>query len=121
MKAVLSNYRQAPRKVRLVANLVKGKSVSRAKTELSFLTKRAAEPFSKLLSSAVSNAISNSGIKEENLVVESVTVDKGVTLKRFMPRARGSASRINKRGSHITIVLKETEGEVKKSKSKKAN
>lgn len=119
MKAVLSNYRQAPRKVRLVAGLIKGKTVARAAIELSFLTKRAAEPFAKLLASAVSNALANSGIKEDNLYIESVTVNKGVTMKRFMPRARGSASRINKRGSHLEIVLKEAEAPKLKAKKTK--
>lgn len=106
MKAYLNNYRQSPRKVRLVANLVKGKSVARALAELQFLPKRAALPIEKLLASAVANA-KNTGSDEKNLIVLNVTVDKGLTLKRMMPRARGSASRINKRSSHIMLTLAE--------------
>ena len=117
MKAILKNYRQSPRKVRLVGDLIKGKSVVNAKTELSALPKRAAFPIETLLDSAVANAKANSGITNvENLVVSNVTVNKGLVMKRFMPRARGSASRINKRTSHVTLVLAER---VKKEKTKK--
>ena len=106
MKAILKNYRQSPRKVRLVGDLIKGKSVVNAKTELSALPKRAAFPIETLLDSAVANAKANSGITNvENLVVSNVTVNKGLVMKRFMPRARGSASRINKRTSHVTLTL----------------
>lgn len=104
MKAFLKNYRQSPRKVRLVADLVRGKKVSEALTTLQFVDKRASEPFAKVIKSAVANA-KDAGVATENLVVKTVTVDKGVTYKRMMPRARGSASRINKRNSHITVEL----------------
>lgn len=104
MKATLKNYRQSPRKVRLIADLVRGKDVAKARATLKFVNKRAAEPFMKLLDSAVANA-TQQGVAAESLFVETVAVDKGVVLKRFMPRARGSASRINKRSSHITIAL----------------
>lgn len=104
MKAVLTNYRQSPRKVRLVANLVKGKSVTDANSHLYFLTKRSALPVRKLLMSAVANAV-NSGEQVNDLFVKSITVDKGVVLKRMMPRAHGSAYRINKRTSHLVVVL----------------
>ena len=106
MKASLKNYRQSPRKTRLVADAVRGKEVQKALTSLTFLEKRAADAVQKLLQSAVANALQE-GKKEENLFVKSVTVDKGVTYKRFMPRARGSASRINKRTSNIAITLGE--------------
>ncbi len=109
MKATLSNYRQSPRKVRLVANLLKGKTAERALMELKFLPKRASDPIAQLLSSAIANAKTNSGIDKENLIVKSVSVDKGTVLKRHMPRARGSAARINKRSSHVTLVLTEKE------------
>lgn len=118
MKASLTNYRQSPRKVRLIADLISGKSVERADTELMFLTKRGALPFRKLLQSAVANAKTNFDVDAKNLIVSSVRVDKGVVLKRMMPRARGSASRIHKRTSHIVLTLKE--GETKKSKKEKA-
>lgn len=125
MKATLKNYRQSPRKVRLVANLVKGKGVRQAEAELFFLPKRAADPVAKLLASAVASA-KLAGNDAENLMVKNVTVDKAPTLKRIMPRARGSASRINKRSSHITLTLAEKNTEkvsskkvVKKAKAKK--
>ena len=107
MKAILKNYRQAPRKVRLVADLIKGKKVDAAKLELSFLSKYAAKPIMELLDSALANAKNNFQIDKENLIVKNIQVDKGIVLKRFIPRARGSASRINKRTSHLTITLEE--------------
>jgi large subunit ribosomal protein L22 len=106
MKAVLKNYRQSPRKVRLIADLVRGKKAEEALSLLQFVDKRAAGPFSKVIASAVANA-KQQGKDESKLVIKRVAVDKGMVLKRFMPRARGSASRINKRNSHITVELSE--------------
>jgi len=106
MKAFLKNYRQSPRKVRLIADLVRGKKVSDALTTLKFVDKRASGPFAKLIESAVANA-KDQGKNIENLFIKTVAVDKGIVMKRFMPRARGSASRINKRNSHISIELGE--------------
>lgn len=106
MKAILKNYRQSPRKVRLVADLVRGKSAVEALNILRFVDKRAAEPFAKLIKSAVANA-KDAGNDSETLFIKSVSVDKGTVIKRFMPRARGSASRINKRNSHISVELGE--------------
>ena len=106
MKAFLKNYRQSPRKVRLVAGLIKGKRVADAFVHLGSLSKRASLPIQKLLTSAVANA-KQTGLKEEDLFIDNVTVDKGVVLKRFRPRARGSASRINKRTSHVRLSLTE--------------
>jgi len=114
MKASLLNYRQSPRKVRLVANLIKGKKVSDAEVALSFLVKRASLPISKLLQSAVSNAKQNNGLEKENLFIKNLTVDKGIVMKRFMPRARGMSSPINKRTSHILLVLEEKAKVIKK-------
>ncbi len=116
MKAFLKNYRQSPRKVRLVADLVKGKSVKEAINSLVFLDKRAALPIKKLIQAAASNAKSSSGLSAENLHVKELRVDKGVTLKRFMPRAMGSASRINKRSSNLSIILSETAAKHKTKK-----
>jgi len=115
MKAFLKNYRQSPRKVRLVADLIKGKRVSEAFTQLQNLPKRAALPIEKLLASAVANA-KQAGINVEDLNVANVTVNEGLVMKRSMPRARGSASRINKRTSHImlTLIEKNAEKTVKK-------
>jgi large subunit ribosomal protein L22 len=104
MKAVLKNYRQSPRKVRLLADLVRGKKVAQALEALSFMNKRAAEPVMKLINSAVANA-KHEGVDAKNLFVKSITVDKGMVLKRIMPRARGSAARILKRSSHIAVEL----------------
>jgi large subunit ribosomal protein L22 len=104
MKAILKNYRQSPRKVRLVADVIRGKKVNDALAALQFVEKRAAAQFSKVVSSALANAI-QAGANPATLIVKRVSVDKGVTQKRFMPRARGSASRINKRSSHITVEL----------------
>src|SRR3989344_2815734 len=105
MQAILKNYRQSPRKVRLVATAMKGKSVSDAEAELDFLLKRASLPIKNLLMSAVANARNNFNLAKEDLIVKSITVNKGIVMKRSMPRARGSASRINKRTSHVTLTL----------------
>jgi len=117
MKAFLKNYRQSPRKVRLVAELIKGKRVADALLILDTLPKRASGPVNTLLNSAISNA-KQAGILVEGLFVENVTVNKGIVLKRSMPRARGSASRINKRTSHVllTLIEKTTEKTEKKAK-----
>lgn len=107
MRATLTNYKQSPRKVRLVADLVRGKSASDALTELTFLDKRAADPIKKLLTSAVANAKENSKIEKENLFIKEITVDEGMTIKRWMPVWRGSVHPINRRRSNIKIVLGE--------------
>ncbi|MEK7588732.1 MAG: 50S ribosomal protein L22 [Patescibacteria group bacterium] len=104
MKAFLKNYRQSPRKVRLVADLIKGKSVDQAVVSLDFLAKRAGLPIKKLLLSAVANA-KNMGKEQADLFVKELTVDKGIVMKRMMPRAMGRGYRINKRTSHLNILL----------------
>ena len=104
MKALLKNYRQSPRKVRLIADIVRGKSIKQALQTLTFVNKRASEPFAKLIRSAEANAKSQ-GVAVETLIIKSVAVDKGTVLKRSMPRARGSSAPINKRNSHIKIEL----------------
>jgi len=106
MRAYLKNYRQSPRKVRLVADLIRGKSVERALATLSFLGKRASLPLKKLLESAVSNARAQ-GKDPKNLAIGSIRVDEGITFKRLEYRARGSANIIQKRTSHIDLVLEE--------------
>src|SRR3990167_3344861 len=118
MKAFLKNYRQSPRKVRLVAGLMKGKSVNESIVELDFLAKRAGFPIKKLLLSAVANA-KQLGMEKENLMVKELRVDKGITMKRMMQAAMGTGHRINKRTSHITLILAEKVIPVKKSKVKK--
>lgn len=104
MKAVLKNYRQSPRKVRLLADLVRGKKVRDALAALEFVDKKAAGPFTKVIKSAVANAKDN-GREADSLTIKKVAVDKGTVFKRYMPRARGSASPINRRNSHITVEL----------------
>jgi large subunit ribosomal protein L22 len=106
MKAFLKNYRQSPRKVRLVAGLIRGKNVAEAVAELDFLAKRAGLPLKKLLMSAVANA-KQMGMEAENLFIKELRVDKGITMKRMMPAAMGSGHRINKRTSHLNILLAE--------------
>lgn len=117
MKAYLKNYRQSPRKVRLVAGLIRRKNAGDALTALSFLPKRAGLPMKKLLQSAVANA-KNAGVDVENLYVKEVTVDKGITMKRMMPAAMGSGHPINKRTSHVELVLAEKVAPVKKTVKK---
>lgn len=108
MKAVLRNYRHSPRKVRQVANLVRGKTVANALAELSVLPKKAALPIEKLIRSAAAGARENfktSASDIDLLIIKEVRVDDAVTLKRVQPAARGSAHPIRKRGSHVFISL----------------
>lgn len=114
MKAYLKNYRQSPRKVRLVADLVRGKKVDRALVLLSQGSKRVDSPMKKLLESAVANA-KTKGANKEDLIVKEIQVNEGIVFKRYKPRARGRASAIRKKTSHISIVL----GEQLKAKSEK--
>lgn len=104
MKAILKNYRQSPRKVRLVTDLVKGKKVENALNTLNFTTKRAVPVVKKLIESAIANA-THAGISKDTLKIKNITVDEGFVLKRMMPRARGTGARINKRTSHIHVTL----------------
>lgn len=104
MKAVLKNYRQSPRKVRLLVDLVRGKSVPEALEMLRFTNKRAADAFIKLINSAVANARAE-GHTEKSLKIKNATVNKGVVYKRHRARARGSAAQILKRNSHIAVEL----------------
>lgn len=105
MKAQLNNYRQAPRKVRLITTLVQGKNAVIAQAILATMIKRGALPIKKLLDSAVAN----SGVAAKDLVVKSARVDKGVVIKRWMPRAMGRAFPIHKHTSHVVIELSKVE------------
>lgn len=109
MKASLNNYRQAPRKVRLITELIKGKSAAQAQGILSHLIKKGALPIKKLLDSAVANA----GVPAEALTVKTATVDKGVVIKRWMPRAMGRAFPIHKHTSKVVIELAEVSPKTK--------
>ena len=104
MKATLKNYRQSPRKVRLVANVVKGKKVTEALEALDFINKRANLPIKKLIASALANAIFSKA-DTANLYVKDLTVNKGIVMKRAQPMARGRAFPIRKKTSIITVVL----------------
>ncbi|KKQ83256.1 MAG: 50S ribosomal protein L22 [Parcubacteria group bacterium GW2011_GWB1_38_8] len=114
-KAVLKNYRQSPRKVRLVADIVRGKNIAEALTMLSFIPKRSALPLQKLLASALANAGS---VPKENLIVKEIKVDSGPTLFRRRPRSRGSSNPIKKRTSHVSIVLGESKAKNKQLTAK---
>lgn len=111
VKAQLKHLRMSPTKVRLVADVVRGSQISRARAQLHFMKKLAAVPMSKVLESAVANATHNFNLEENNLFIKSLTVDEGTTLKRWMPKAHGRATKIRKRGCHINLIL----GEVKDS------
>jgi large subunit ribosomal protein L22 len=117
--ASLTNYRQSPRKVRLVANLIKGKSVAMALNVLMVTTKRASDPLVKLLNSAVANA-KDRGISTEGLFVKECTVNKGFTMKRMMPGARGTGFPIHKKTSHVNLVLEAKAIKAPKAKAAKA-
>jgi large subunit ribosomal protein L22 len=108
-KATAKVVRIAPRKVRLVVDAVRGKSVAEAISTLRFANRGAAKPVEKVLKSAVANAEHNFDLNAEDLIVSEAYVNEGPTLKRFRPRAQGAASGINKRTSHITIVVSEKE------------
>ncbi len=105
--AQLNTYRQSPRKVRLVSDFVKGKSVPDALRLLAVTTKSAAKPLRKLIESAVRSAKNSFDIDEKLLFIKDFQVNAGATLKRSMPRARGSAFPILKRTSHISLILEE--------------
>lgn len=106
-KAIARTVRIAPRKVRLVIDLIRGKQVGEAIAILRHTQKSSSPVVEKVLNSAIANAEHNYEMEPNNLVITQAFVDEGPTLKRFRPRAMGRASAINKRTSHITIVLSE--------------
>ena len=112
--AFLKNYKRSPRKVRLVADTIRGKKINDAQNLLDFMPKRAALPLKKLLESAIANAKVN-GESLDTLVVTEISVQKGIVAHRWMPKWRGMAHPIKKRSSHVKIVL----GEGKLSKKAK--
>lgn len=97
----------SPRKVRLVAGLIRGMDVGVALRQLQFVNKAATRPVRKLLESAIANAVHNFNLVPEQLFVKAITVDGGSALKRYRPRAMGRAADIKKRSSHISITLDE--------------
>ena len=104
-KAKLMGVRLSPQKAKLVVDLVRGKSVSEALDILAFTNKSSAPVVAKLIKSAAANAVNNQKMDEASLYIKEIWVGPGKTLKRFMPRAKGSASRILKRTSHINVVV----------------
>ena len=108
-KAILRNVRIAPRKVKVVCDLIRGKSAAEANAIMMNTPKAASELLVKLLKSAVANAENNHNMDPEKLYVAEVSVSPGPVLKRIRPRSHGRAFRILKRTSHITLVLKEKE------------
>ncbi|MBI4434327.1 50S ribosomal protein L22 [Candidatus Uhrbacteria bacterium] len=119
--AHLRNLRMSSRKVRLVADLVRGMDVDEADAQLSHLRKAATVPVQKLLRSAIANAEHNAKLDRRNLFVHQIFVNQGPTLKRFRPRAFGRAAPIRKRSSHLTVVLEErvpTKGNVKREEGR---
>jgi len=116
MKATLSQFKQSPRKVRLVADLVRGKTVRQAKESLAFLDKKSAPIIEKLISSAFANA---QGTDMDALIVKTIQVNKGMVLRRFKPMARGRAARVHRTRSVISLELGMAPG-AKPSKEKKA-
>lgn len=121
VKAVLRRYRVAPRKVRLVVNLIRGLDVDKALGQLDFLDKKSTLAISKLLNSAIANAVNNFLLEKNNLYIKSVFVDQGPVFKRWMPKAHGRATKIKKYTSHITIILDERVEKLKKENSKKVD
>jgi large subunit ribosomal protein L22 len=109
VRAVARYVRISPYKTRQIADLIRGKGVDEARYITSFSPKHAARVVGKVLESAVANAENNNGLRAEDLVVVDCHVDEGPTLKRWRPRAMGRATRINKRTSHITVILGEQE------------
>lgn len=108
-KAVAKTVRVSATKARLVLDEIRGKDVEEARSFLRHTPNKAALVIGKVLKSAASNAVNNHDLNEDTLFIKECYADEGVTLKRFRPRAKGSASQILKRTSHITVVVAEKE------------
>ncbi|TAK89639.1 50S ribosomal protein L22 [Patescibacteria group bacterium] len=113
VKATAKYVRTSPRKVGLVAALIRGRKAQEAMTVLANTQKGAADPVGKVLKSAIANAENNHKLSSSDLLIESVLVGPAATLKRFRPRARGRAAAIRKRSSHITVVLTDAKAAAK--------
>lgn len=118
--AQLRYYRQGPRKMRLVADVIRGRDVTRAISILTVMNKKAARALLKLLRSAIANAKNNFNLDTELLRVSSITVDGGPMLKRWLPRAHGRATPIRERTSHVTLTLSPFARKFTKDKVKSA-
>jgi large subunit ribosomal protein L22 len=104
-RAILRRFRESPRKVRMVADMIRGRTVDDAMSILRLQQRKAAKMLSKVLGSAIANATENEKADADKLVVTNVSVDGGPVQKRWMPRSMGRANRINSRTSHVTIVV----------------
>lgn len=118
VSAKLKNLRVSQRKTRLVADMIRGKDIETARTQLQFSTKKTSEDILCLLNSAVANAKNNFRLDEGKLFVEKIVVEEGPTLKRWIPRAQGRASAIKKRTCSVIITLNELGGEDKEAVKK---
>lgn len=118
VKAKAKFIRMSPKKVRLVANLVREEEVEKALSLLKFSKKAAAQPLIKLINSAMANAVNNFELEKSNLYIKEIKVDEGSVLKRWLPRAYGRATPIRKRSSHISIILDEVVASGKKEAKK---
>ena len=135
VKAKLRHYHVAPRKVRLIVDLIRGLDVNQASGQLEYQNKRCVPAIIKLLNSAIANAVNNFSLEKDNLYIKEAFVDQGPVLKSWKPRAHGRAGRILEKTSHITLVLaekipsdqkkkkgsKDEEKEKKEIKTKKVN
>lgn len=119
IKAKLKNLIQSPKKVRLVAGLVRGLETKKALEQLAFANKKAALPVSKLIKSAIAGAEHNYELDKNNLFIKEIKVDEGGMLHRWTPKAHGSATPIRKRMSHISIILSEIKDSGIKTAKKK--
>jgi large subunit ribosomal protein L22 len=117
--ATVRYARLTPMKARRVVNLIRGRNVADAASILQFSPQAASEPVAKLLASAVANAENNQSLDPSTLIVDTIYVDEGPTLKRFQPRAQGRAFRIRKRTCHITIELVSVDANQGQAKSAK--
>jgi len=121
-KAISRHIKQSPRKVRMVADLVRGKDVETALNQLHFSNKKASEWVEKTVRSAVSNLMTlegGAGVSPEDLFVKTILVDAGATVKRFRAGSMGRASIIRKRSSHISVTVAEKKDKVGKNQKKK--
>lgn len=106
-KAIARTVRVTPRKARLVVDLIRGKNIGEAYAILANTNKACSPIVAKVIKSAVANATNNKNMNEENLFVKTAYVDDGIRMKRYMPRAKGSASGLVKRTCHITVIVAE--------------
>lgn len=107
IKAVAKNIRMSAKKVRFIVDVIRGKTIEYALSQLTFINRHSVSPVLKTLKSAIANAEHNFNLKSENLHIKEVKVDEGFTIKRSTPKAFGRANPILKRSSHITIILEE--------------